>query len=104
MTTAWLTIAGLAVATAAIKAAGPVLLGGREVPPLAMRLIALLPAPLLAALVMTETFTAAQGSGITVDARAAGIAAAAVSILLRASLLVTVVAAAVTAAGVRALA
>ena len=32
MTTVWATIAGLALTTAAIKAAGPVALGGRELP------------------------------------------------------------------------
>ena len=58
MSAVWITVGGLAVATALIKAAGPVLLGGRELPPRAASFIALLPAALLAALVVAETFTA----------------------------------------------
>ena len=52
---------------------------------------------------VTETFTSARGGDLSLDARAAGVAAAAVSIALRASLVVTIVVAAVAAAGVRAL-
>jgi branched-subunit amino acid transport protein len=99
----WITVAGLALATALIKAAGPVLLGGRELPPALTRLIALLPAALLAALVVTETFGTPGASGVTVDARAAGLLAAGAALALRASLVVTIVAAAVAAAAVRAL-
>ena len=54
MTTVWLTIAAVAVASAAIKAAGPVLIGGRPLPALAGRVIALLAPALLAALVVTS--------------------------------------------------
>ncbi len=103
MSATWITVAGLAVATALIKAAGPLLLGGRELSPLPARLIRLLPAALLAALVVTETFTNARGGDLSIDARAAGLAAAGISIALRASLVVTVVVAAVAAAAVRAL-
>jgi branched-subunit amino acid transport protein len=99
----WITIAALAVATAAIKAAGPVFLGGRELPPRATAVIGVLPAALLAALVVTETFGDAAG-GIQLDARAAGLLAAGVAVALRASLVVVIVVAAVGAAGVRALA
>jgi branched-subunit amino acid transport protein len=102
MTAVWITIAGLTVATAAIKAAGPVFLGGRELPPRATAFISLLPAALLAALVVTETF-GETGGGISLDARAAGLAAAGVAVLARQSLVVVVIVAAVAAAGVRAL-
>lgn len=102
MTTVWATIAGLALTTAAIKAAGPVALGGRELPSAAIGVIALLAPALLAALVLTETFTAVDGD-LTVDARAAGLAAAAGAVLLRAPLLVTILAAAAATAGARAL-
>ena len=94
--------APLAVVTALIKAAGPVLLGGRELPARANAVIALLPAALLAALVVTETFGEADG-GITFDARAAGLAAAGVAVIARQSLIVVVLAAAVAAAVARAL-
>jgi len=98
----WITIAGLAVATVAIKAAGPVLLGGRQLSARATTVIGLLPAALLAALVVTETFGQADG-GIALDARAAGLAAAGVAVLARQSLVVVLIAAAVAAAAVRAL-
>jgi branched-subunit amino acid transport protein len=101
--TVWITVGGLALATALIKAFGPVIFGGRELPPLLARLIPLLAPALLAALVVTET---ADGHGrtLTIDARAAGLVAAATALALRASLVVVVLAAAVTTALVRALA
>jgi branched-subunit amino acid transport protein len=102
MTAVWVTIAGLAVATAAIKAAGPVALGGRELPRAAIAVISLLAPALLAALVLTETFTTREGD-LTVDARAVGLAAAAGAVLLRAPLIVTILAAAAATAGARAL-
>ena len=74
MTEVWVTIAALVVATAAIKAAGPLFLGGRDLPPRATGFISLLPAALLAALVVVETFGEESG-GIGFDARAAGHAA-----------------------------
>ena len=41
-TTVWITVAGLAVGTAAIKAFGPVMFGGRDLHPLLGRIIPLL--------------------------------------------------------------
>lgn len=102
MSEVWITIAGLAVATALIKAAGPVTLGGRPLPRGAAGVIALLAPALLAALVLTDTF--ARDGELTADARAAGLACAAVSVSLRAPLLVTVLVAAVGTAAVRAVA
>ena len=100
MSGVWVTILGLATATVAIKASGPLLVGGRSLPPLALRVIALMAPALLAALVVTQTF--ARDGELTLDARAAGLAAAAAAIALRASLLVTMAAAALTTAGLRA--
>ena len=100
MTEVWITIAGLAATTVAIKAAGPLVLGGRELPAAAFAVIGLLAPALLAALVLTETF--AHDQELTVDARAAGLGCAAVAVLLRAPLLLTVLVAAVGAAAVRA--
>jgi hypothetical protein len=102
VTAVWVTIAGLALTNAAIKAAGPVALGGRELPRPALGVIALLAPALLAALVLTETFTTTEGD-LTLDARAVGLAAAAVAVLLRAPLLVTILVAAAATAGARAL-
>jgi hypothetical protein len=65
--------------------------------PLVRRLATLLPIAALAALVALQTFT--TGTRLVLDARAAGLAAAAVALLLRAPfLLVVAVAVAVTAA------
>jgi hypothetical protein len=102
MTAVWVTVGVLAVATATIKAAGPVLLGGRELPRAAMGVITLLAPALLGALVVTQTF-AGEGRELVVDARVAGVAAAAVALWLRASMLVAMIVAALVAAGVRAL-
>jgi branched-subunit amino acid transport protein len=101
MTAVWITIGGLIVTTAAIKAAGPVLVGGRRLPPWAGGLIALLAPALLTALILTETFV--TGQDLTIDARAAGLGCAAVALALRAPMLVTVMVAAAAAAAVRAI-
>lgn len=100
MTAVWVTIGGLVVTTIAIKAAGPLALGGRELPRAAGAVIALLAPALLAALVLTETF--ADGKELTVDARAAGLGAAALALRLRAPLLAVVLLAAAATALVRA--
>jgi branched-subunit amino acid transport protein len=60
----------------------------------------LLPVALLSALVATGTF--ATGQELTVDARAAGLAVAAVAVLVRAPFLVVIVAACAATALVRA--
>ena len=101
MTEVCITSAGLTAATMALKAAGPVILGGRELPDRALAVIALLAPALLAALVLTGTFT--DEKELTLDPRAAGLACAALAALLRAPLLVTVLVAAVGTAAVRAL-
>ena len=102
MTAVWVTIVALALGTAAIKAAGPLFLGGRDLPPRITAFISLLPAALLAALVVVETFGEESG-GIGFDARAAGLAAAGTAVLLRQSIVVVAIVAAVAAAAVRAL-
>ena len=66
------------------------------------RVTAMLPVALLSALVAVQTFTA-SGGGLTVDARAAGLAVAVTALLLRAPFLVVVILAAATAATLRAL-
>jgi branched-subunit amino acid transport protein len=97
----WITIAGLTLATVAIKAAGPLIVGGRELPAGADAVISLLAPALLAALILTDTF--AREQHLVVDARAAGLACAGVAVALRAPLLVTVLVAAAGAAAVRAI-
>ena len=101
MSDVWLTIGALAVATIAIKASGPLVFGGRALAPMALEVISLLAAALLAALVVTQTF--ADDQELVLDARAAGLAAAAGALALRRSLVVTMLSAAVATALVRAL-
>jgi hypothetical protein len=97
----WVTIIALALATAALKLAGPLLLGGRDLPGAAIGVIELLASALLAALVVVETF--GKGRSLTLDARALGVAFAAVVLARRAPMIVAVIGAAVVTALARAL-
>ena len=74
MTTLWVAILGVALASAAIKAIGPVLVGGKDLPPGATAVIALLAPALLTALVVTETF--GVDGHLVLDERAAGVGVA----------------------------
>jgi len=94
-------IVSLALATAVLKLVGPLLLGGRPLPSGAMAIVALLASALLAALVVVETF--GKGRSLTLDARAAGVAFAAVALARRAPVIVAVVGAAAVTALTRAL-
>jgi branched-subunit amino acid transport protein len=98
---AWITIAALAGGTIAIKAAGPIALGGRPLPPRLNGFIMLLAPSLLAALVAVETFGAPHRS-LVVDARLAGLVAAGIALALRRSMIEIVVVAAVVTALTRA--
>ncbi len=100
MTALWVTIVAVAVASAAIKAAGPVLIGGRELPQRATSVIALLAPALLAALVVTETF--GEDQHLVLDERVVGVAVAGVALALRVPVLGAVALAAATTALVRA--
>jgi branched-subunit amino acid transport protein len=100
MSAVWTTIGVLAIVSATIKATGPVLVGGRELPGWAMRVIALLAPALLAALVVVDTF--ADGKSLVIDARAAGLAAAGVCVALRAPMILVILVAAAATALVRA--
>ena len=73
----WAAILALATGTYAMKAAGPVLLGGRRLPRRVERAVDLMPAALLAALVAVQTLT--DSGDLTLDARAPGVAAAALA-------------------------
>jgi len=98
---AWTILVVLALATFAIKASGPLAVGGSELPDRALAVIGLLAPSLLAALVVVETFRTAHAE-LGVDARAAGVAAAGAAALVGRSPVVAIVAAAAIAAGLRA--
>ena len=97
----WLTLLALAGGTYLLKAVGPVGTADRELPQLAARLVELLPAALLAALVATQTFGA--GTELTFDARAAGLGAAGIAVWRRAPFVVVILVGAGTTALLRAL-
>jgi branched-subunit amino acid transport protein len=102
-TTAWIAIALLTAGTVAIKAVGPLALGGRELPPRASAVIARLAPSLLAALVVVDTFGGTDRT-LAVDETAAGLAAAAAALLARLPMFVVVAVAAAVTAGLRAVA
>jgi branched chain amino acid efflux pump len=101
VTTVWIVVIVTGVGTLALKAAGPVILGGRPLPGRLSGVVTLVGPALLAALVAIGTF--AQGERLVVDARVLGVAAAAVAIRFRAPVLVVVILAAAVTAGARAL-
>jgi branched-subunit amino acid transport protein len=96
VSTLWVAIIAVALANAAIKATGPVVFGGRELPPWANAVIALLAPSLLAALVVTETF--GEDGHLVLDEKALGVGVAAVSLALGASVLLAVILAALATA------
>jgi branched-subunit amino acid transport protein len=88
MTALWIVIVAVALVSAAIRAFGPILVGGRKLPPSANAVIALLAPALLAALVITQTF--GQDGRLVLDEKAIGVAVAAVALALRAPVLLAV--------------
>ncbi|HEY8000398.1 MAG: AzlD domain-containing protein [Vicinamibacteria bacterium] len=101
MSEVWITIAVLVVASAAIRASGPVLLGGRELPVRVQGVIALVAPALLAALVVVQTVGAPEGEALELDARVVGVGAAALALRAGASTLPVVALAALVTAAVR---
>jgi branched chain amino acid efflux pump len=101
MTSTWIVVVGVGIATMGIKALGPVLLGGRRLPDRIASIVQLLAPAVLSALVVTQTF--GSGRSLVLDARIAGVGAAAIALRLRAPVLAVVVVAAATTAIVRAI-
>lgn len=100
MTAVWITIACLAVINALVRATGPVLAGGRDLPAPLARFIAFAIPALMAALIVTGVFVSERA--VVLDARAGGLAVAALGLVLRAPLLVVVLLAAAATALLRA--
>jgi branched-subunit amino acid transport protein len=96
---AWAAVIVIGVATIAIKSAGPLLAGGRELPGPVADVVGLLAPAVLAALVVTQTVGGDEE--LVFDERVAGIAVASVAIALRAPILVSVATAAVVTAVLR---
>ena len=92
----WVAIVAVTLANVVIKAAGPILAGGRELPPRVNDVIVLLTPALLTALVVTETF--GKDCHLVLDERAIGVGVAAIAVALRAPVLLAVVLAALATA------
>ncbi|WP_028650915.1 AzlD domain-containing protein [Nocardioides halotolerans] len=99
--TIWWAILGLAVTTALVKAAGPVVFGGRQAHPAFLRVVAMMAPALLAALVVTSLLS--DGHRLTVGADTVGVAVAGVLLWRGRSLVLAVVVAVAITALLRAL-
>jgi branched-subunit amino acid transport protein len=98
----WIALLGLAAAAYALKAIGPVLAGQREVRPGLAQVLDLVAVPLLAALIVVQTLDG--GGRLVADAQIPALGVAALLVWRRAPFLVVVLAAAATAALLRAVA
>jgi branched-subunit amino acid transport protein len=98
-TALWLLVGGMALMGVVMKAAGPVALGGRELPPRLAGVVALLAPALLAALVITQLF--AKNGHLGIGADAVGVACAGIVFSRGGSVLVGVLVAVVVTAGLR---
>ena len=93
----WTLVLTLAAGAYFFKVLGLVIIGDRSLPPVLERCLALIPAALIAALVVKDTFSV--GQHLQIDARVAGVGAAVVATWKKAPLiLVIVIGAGVTAA------
>jgi branched-subunit amino acid transport protein len=92
----WIAVLGVGAATIVLKATGPVLLGGKELPSWLAGPVSLLAPAVLAAFVVTQTV--AGDREIVADARLTGLGAGAIAVALRAPILVVVIVAAASAA------
>ena len=100
MSALWTTIVAVALASAAIRAGGPILLGGRELPTSANAVVVLLVPAVLTALVVTETF--GEDGRLVLNEKGIGVAVAAFAFALRAPVLLAVALAVVATALARA--
>jgi branched-subunit amino acid transport protein len=98
--TAWILIGACAAITAAIKAAGPLALGGRELPAWFSAIVAMMAPALFAALVVTQAL--ADERDWAVGADTVGVAVAGVAAWRGVSVIGVVAIAAVLTAGLRA--
>jgi hypothetical protein len=96
----WVAVLAASLISFALKLSGYLVPSRLLAHPVAQRVTTVLPAALLAALVVVQTFS--TGARLVLDARVCGLAVAAVALVLRAPFLVVVVLAAAAAAGVRA--
>lgn len=96
----WAVLLALCAVSYVLKAIGPLVAGGRKLAPELQRALELVAVPLLAALILVQTFS--TGHRLVIDARVPALAVAALLAWRRAPFLVVVLAAAGTAALLRA--
>ena len=100
MSAAWTVVVAVGLVTVAFKAAGPVLLGGRNLPPRVLSVVDMVAPVMLAALVVVQAVGGDRE--LVVDGpRLAGLGAAALALVRGASLLVVMVVAAAVAGLIR---
>jgi branched-subunit amino acid transport protein len=85
----WTIILVMAAIAYSFKVLGLVVIADRQLPPVVMRCLALIPAAMITALIVKDTFSI--GQDLVVDARAAGVAAAVLAAWRRAPLIVVIV-------------
>lgn len=96
----WWLVIGLSVGAYVFKVTGLVVIGARRLPAPLERCLILIPAALLAALVVKDTFSSAHQ--LVFDSRSAGLAVAVIAAWRKAPLIVVVILAASTTALIRA--
>jgi branched-subunit amino acid transport protein len=96
----WWLVIGLSVGAYVFKVSGLVVIGTRKLPAPLERCLILIPAALLAALVVKDTFSTAHQ--LAFDARSAGLTVAVIAAWRKAPLIVVVILAAGTTALIRA--
>jgi len=99
VSTGWVVVLIVGAVTVLFKAAGPVFIGRRPLPPRLLSLVEVLAPAMLAALVVTQAVGGDRQ--LVFDERLLGLAAAVIALRLRAPLIAVMVAAAATAAVVR---
>lgn len=96
----WLLVLSLAAAAYLFKVTGLVIVGGRSLPPVVERCLALVPAALISALIVKDTVSV--GDELVLDARLPGVLAAVVAARLRTPLIVVIILGASVTAAARA--
>jgi branched-subunit amino acid transport protein len=96
----WTLILILAAGAFGFKVLGLVIVGDRQLPPVLERCLSLIPAALIAALVVKDTFSI--GQHLQIDARAAGVGSAVVAAWRKAPLILVIVIGAGVTGAVRA--
>jgi branched chain amino acid efflux pump len=86
----WGFVFALAAIAYGCKFVGLVVIGGRTLPPVVARCLALIPVAMISALIVKDTF--GFGRSLQIDARAAGLAAAVFAAWRSAPLIVVIVA------------